>query len=104
MPATILVAEDQSDIRELIAMNLRSAGYEVQTVAAGSGIGLSVVREIATQHGGRAWVEDAPGGGARFAVLLPRAEAPREDHEDTSTPGTALPSTNGRAPRSRAGV
>jgi DNA-binding response OmpR family regulator len=35
MPATILVAEDQSDIRELIAMNLRSAGYEVQTVGDG---------------------------------------------------------------------
>jgi DNA-binding response OmpR family regulator len=35
MPATILVAEDQTDIRELIAMNLRSAGYEVQTVGDG---------------------------------------------------------------------
>jgi len=35
MPATILVAEDQTDIRELIAMNLRSAGYEVTTVGDG---------------------------------------------------------------------
>lgn len=35
MPATILVAEDQTDIRELIAMNLRSAGYEVQAVTDG---------------------------------------------------------------------
>ncbi|HEX3138811.1 MAG TPA: response regulator transcription factor [Rhizobacter sp.] len=35
MPATILVAEDQTDIRELIAMNLRNAGYEVSTVADG---------------------------------------------------------------------
>jgi DNA-binding response OmpR family regulator len=35
MPAAILVAEDQTDIRELIAMNLRSAGYEVQAVADG---------------------------------------------------------------------
>ena len=35
MPATILVAEDQTDIRELIAMNLRNAGYEVTTVADG---------------------------------------------------------------------
>lgn len=35
MPATILVAEDQTDIRELLAMNLRSAGYEVQAVADG---------------------------------------------------------------------
>jgi DNA-binding response OmpR family regulator len=35
MPATILVAEDQTDIRELIAMNLRNAGYEVSTVGDG---------------------------------------------------------------------
>ncbi|MBX3620563.1 MAG: response regulator transcription factor [Rhizobacter sp.] len=35
MPATILVAEDQTDIRELIVMNLRSAGYEVQAVGDG---------------------------------------------------------------------
>jgi signal transduction histidine kinase len=40
-------------------------------VSAGSGIGLTIVREIADDHGGRAWVEDAPGGGARFVVDLP---------------------------------
>lgn len=37
----------------------------------GSGIGLTIVREIAEEHGGRAWVEDAAGGGARFVVDLP---------------------------------
>jgi signal transduction histidine kinase len=40
---------------------------------AGSGIGLSVVREIATLHGGRAWVEDATPQGARFVVVIPGA-------------------------------
>ena len=34
MPS-ILVAEDQADIRELLALNLRAAGYEVATVADG---------------------------------------------------------------------
>jgi DNA-binding response OmpR family regulator len=35
-PATsILVAEDQSDIRELLVLNLRNAGYEVTAVADG---------------------------------------------------------------------
>ena len=40
--------------------------------AAGSGIGLSVVREIAGAHGGRAWVEsvNGPGSGARFLVSI----------------------------------
>jgi signal transduction histidine kinase len=37
----------------------------------GSGIGLSIVRDVVAQHGGRAWVDAAPGGGARFTVSLP---------------------------------
>jgi DNA-binding response OmpR family regulator len=37
MPAaSILVAEDQTDIRELLVMNLRSAGYAVEAVADGA--------------------------------------------------------------------
>ena len=36
MPHTILLAEDQADIRDLIAMNLRSAGYEVTAVGDGA--------------------------------------------------------------------
>ncbi|HEV7913235.1 MAG TPA: response regulator transcription factor, partial [Albitalea sp.] len=35
MPSTILVAEDQADIRDLIVMNLRNAGYAVSAVADG---------------------------------------------------------------------
>ena len=35
MAAHILVAEDQTDIRELLVMNLRSAGYEVSAVSDG---------------------------------------------------------------------
>ncbi|HZP90129.1 MAG TPA: PAS domain-containing protein [Actinomycetota bacterium] len=37
----------------------------------GSGLGLSLVRRFAELHGGRAWVEDRPGGGASFQVLVP---------------------------------
>ena len=35
MPRKILVAEDQTDIRELLLLNLRSAGYEVRAVPDG---------------------------------------------------------------------
>jgi len=35
MPATILVAEDQADIRDLLVLNLRGAGYEVSAVGDG---------------------------------------------------------------------
>jgi signal transduction histidine kinase len=43
----------------------------------GSGIGLSIVRELVLMHGGRTWVEDAPGGGARFVVEFPRDFDPK---------------------------
>lgn len=36
----------------------------------GTGLGLSLVAEHAHAHGGEAWVEDRPGGGARFKVTL----------------------------------
>jgi two-component system sensor histidine kinase MtrB len=34
----------------------------------GTGLGLALVAEHANAHGGEAWVEDRPGGGARFKV------------------------------------
>jgi signal transduction histidine kinase len=40
----------------------------------GTGLGLALVAEHAAALGGEAWVEDRPGGGARFVVRLP-AEA-----------------------------
>ncbi|GAB1817575.1 sensor histidine kinase [Herbidospora sp. RD11066] len=37
----------------------------------GSGLGLSIVRSIAEGHDGRAFVMDAPGGGAQFVLTFP---------------------------------
>lgn len=45
----------------------------------GSGLGLYLVQQFAQFHGGRAWCEDAPDGGARFVVALPRRSADRPD-------------------------
>ena len=39
----------------------------------GTGLGLAFVRDIARDHGGDVTVDDAPGGGARFALTLPSA-------------------------------
>ncbi|MEX2527632.1 MAG: HAMP domain-containing sensor histidine kinase [Gemmatimonadota bacterium] len=37
----------------------------------GVGLGLAITRRVVEAHGGAVWVEDAPGGGALFRVLLP---------------------------------
>ena len=37
----------------------------------GTGLGLALVAEHAAALGGEAWVEDRPGGGARFVVRMP---------------------------------
>jgi signal transduction histidine kinase len=44
--------------------------------APGVGIGLTLVARFAELHGGRAWVQDRPGGGASFRVLLPDPPVP----------------------------
>ncbi|USX56662.1 cell wall metabolism sensor histidine kinase WalK [Lentzea sp. HUAS12] len=41
----------------------------------GSGLGLALVAEHVRRHHGKVWVEDRPGGGARFVVELPEALA-----------------------------
>jgi signal transduction histidine kinase len=48
----------------------RARRKERSAVGAGAGLGLSIVAQIAEQHGGRVRVEDRPGGGAVFALAL----------------------------------
>lgn len=51
----------------------RAAG--TQGVGIGSGLGLSIVDEIARNHGGRLLLEDGPQGGLKARVLLPASKS-----------------------------
>ena len=42
-----------------------------------AGLGLALCKAFVEAHGGRVWVEEASGGGARFVFTLPRAAADR---------------------------
>jgi PAS domain S-box-containing protein len=46
-------------------------GGDLSAIVPGAGVGLALVAQFTELHGGRAWVEENPGGGASFRVFLP---------------------------------
>ena len=65
-----VAAEERGRIFERFVHG-RTAGR--RGAGTGTGLGLSLVAEYVRQHQGDVWVEDRPGGGARFVVELPTA-------------------------------
>jgi PAS domain S-box-containing protein len=59
-----------SEMRAVVFERFRH-GNTAPSYSPGLGIGLSLVLRLAELHGGTAWVEDRPGGGASFQVILP---------------------------------
>jgi signal transduction histidine kinase/CheY-like chemotaxis protein len=56
--------------------------------AEGTGLGLTLSRRIVDLHGGRLWLEDAPGGGSRFSFAVPACPSHRAAPDDIA-PGEA---------------
>ena len=86
-----------SELRETIFEPFRR-GQDVGVP--GTGIGLSLVDRFSRMHGGRAWVEERPGGGCRFQVYLPsnvQAGAPQPPDGDAASGrgGVAISSLHG---------
>ncbi len=63
------------ELRETVFEPFRQ-GPDAPQHSPGVGVGLTLVRRFAELHGGRAWVEERPGGGASFQVVLPRDPVP----------------------------
>ena len=63
-----------SEIDRLFDRFYRGAAARQST--SGSGMGLAITRGLLTPEGGRVWADNAPGGGARFSIVVPSATRP----------------------------
>lgn len=67
------VEDSGAGFTEKVLVDVRDKGPITSTKSHGHGIGLRVTRGIAEQHGGTLLLENRPEGGARAALVLPRA-------------------------------
>jgi signal transduction histidine kinase len=51
----------------------------------GTGIGLPLAQRIVERHGGRLWVEPAPGGGSVFSFTMPRRAPAADESPDVDS-------------------
>jgi PAS domain S-box-containing protein len=70
---------DQNDLPKLFN-KFCQVGERSSNDISGTGIGLSIAKEIVELHGGKIWAESAKAKGARFVFTLP-LKKPEADHE-----------------------
>ena len=68
----ILVDDDGPGVPQEVREQIFEPFFTTKSVTHGTGLGLSIVRSLIERHGGTIRVDDAPGGGARFIIELPR--------------------------------
>jgi signal transduction histidine kinase len=86
--------------RDLVWLPFQRGSAATLRGAGGSGIGLTIVRDLVELHGGRAWVEGTEPHGARFVIELPALGAPLAEPEAARppAPSAAVRSAPGRVP------
>jgi two-component system OmpR family sensor kinase len=73
-----------AEAREVIFDRFHRLDVSRARTTGGTGIGLSIVREILNAHGGRVWNEPAHGGGTRFVIALPQTATADRAEEITA--------------------
>ncbi|HEX9103805.1 MAG TPA: ATP-binding protein, partial [Polyangia bacterium] len=79
------------DLRKRLFGRFEQGRPAVHAGARGSGIGLSIVKELIEAHGGEVSVESPRGGGSVFRVLLPAGALPRAALADGDASSTSAP-------------
>ena len=65
--------------KEKIFERFHQVKQDKKTAGQGVGLGLAISRTIVEAHRGAIWVEDNPGGGSRFLLLLPTGEMRKDE-------------------------
>ncbi|MCA9409498.1 MAG: HAMP domain-containing protein [Candidatus Omnitrophica bacterium] len=61
-----IAVEDQDKVFEIFQRSVHAGEYK------GTGVGLSIVREVIQDHGGKVWIESELGQGAAFFFTIPK--------------------------------
>ncbi|HET6519532.1 MAG TPA: PAS domain S-box protein, partial [Geminicoccaceae bacterium] len=80
------VADNGPGVPEALRPRIFEPFFTTKPEGIGTGIGLSVCRNIVEAHGGRIALAGRPGGGAVFAVTLPIDAGPRRGVTDKAAP------------------
>jgi signal transduction histidine kinase len=87
--AAVAVTDEGTGVRDDVRQRIFSPFWRGGR-AGGSGLGLYIVKGLVEAHGGTVEVDSAPGGGARFRVVLPAGAPPYETLDYSSiAPPTA---------------
>lgn len=88
----IAFADDGPGVPEALRSRIFEPFFTTREVGHGQGMGLAIVYGVVSHHGGRAWVEGNPRGGATFVIELPVATTSSFGEERArGNIGTTLP-------------
>lgn len=80
-----MVSEVPTGLRQALFASMQDGHGEPSRARGGTG--LSLLSRFAELHGGKAWVEERPGGGASFRVFLPDAQVRANDEPKEADQG-----------------
>jgi PAS domain S-box-containing protein len=75
------------DDQQAIFESFRQASATTKGVREGTGLGLAITKRLIEHHGGKIWVESAPGKGSRFYFTLPISSTESEEELEAAADG-----------------